>query len=561
MSYFLRLVLIPVFSILLSLQLFGYEIVGGDPIKCPPNISISCCQDYKDTNITGHPGIINYVFDYYTYSDSVGIDECRIGTVKRIWTGYNEVGHFSCSQYIHLERNDIFTGNIKWPKDWSGSCSDIIPYSEPDYDIGFCDQIAHTFKDDTFRFDENACVKILRNWKVIDWCVFKPNTNSNKGVWNYTQTFMILDKIAPAINSCTDRTVKALNTDCSADVTFTQAATDNNCGENSNMKWIYEIDIKNDCKIDTTITIYSNNPSVSHKHLPIGKHLIKWKVYDGCANVSTCTENITVKDGKPPTLVCYIFTSANLIQGDDTIRLPARHFVKEAFDNCSPKNKLVFSFSPEKKDSFLTFDCDDTGFQFLRIYAIDEAGNSDYTYILVRIQVNEPCTFHSISGMIKNINDKPMNNVALSLEGAGRTYKIGNTDTTGSFNLPYKENYLKPKLKFSPSLNSNSFIDEKDIFLLKEYLLGKIELSELQKFSADMNNDGILTTSDLKLMRKYYFAPETYSELSENVKFFIENISENIPLKEIQYIDDFVNFLNIRCVIKGDLTDYKNSSE
>lgn len=154
-----------------------------------------------------------------------------------------------------------------------------------------------------------------------------------------------------------------------------------------------------------------------------------------------------------------------------------------------------------------------------------------------------------------------MNNVALSLEGAGRTYKIGNTDTTGSFNLPYKENYLKPKLKFSPSLNSNSFIDEKDIFLLKEYLLGKIELSELQKFSADMNNDGILTTSDLKLMRKFYFAPETYSELSENVKFFIENISENIPLKEIQYIDDFVNFLNIRCVIKGDLTDYKNSSE
>lgn len=139
---------------------------------------------------------------------------------------------------------------------------------------------------------------------------------------------------------------------------------------------------------------------MSHKHLPIGKHLIKWKVYDGCANVSTCTENITVKDGKPPTLVCYIFTSANLIQGDDTIRLPARHFVKKHLITAHQK-QTGFFIQPGKKDSFLTFDCDDTGFQFLRIYAIDEAGNSDYTYILVRIQVNEPCTFHSISGMIK----------------------------------------------------------------------------------------------------------------------------------------------------------------
>jgi hypothetical protein len=554
MSYFSRLVLIPAFSILLSLQLFGYEIAGGDPLKCPPNITISCCQDFNDTNITGHPGLINYVFNNYSYSDSVGIDECRIGKIRRTWTGYNEVGQFSCSQYILMERNDIFSGNIKWPKDWSGSCSDVIPYSEPDYDIGFCDQIAHTFKDDTFRFDENACVKILRYWKVIDWCVFKPNTNSTKGVWNYTQTFMILDKTAPTINSCTDRTVKALNTDCSADVTFTQSATDNNCGENSNLKWIYEIDIKNDCKIDTIITIYSNNPSVNHKNLPIGKHLIKWEVYDGCANVSTCTENITVKDGKPPTLVCYIFTSANLIQGDDSIRLPAKHFVKEAFDNCSPKSKLIFSFSPEKKDSFLTFDCDDIGVQFLRIYAIDEAGNSDFVYVLTRIQVNEPCTHHSISGLIASINGTPLKDFELSLAGAGRTYKIGKTDANGAFEIPYKENYLKPKLKFSAPLNSTTFIGEKDIILLKDYLLGKTDLNDMQKFAADLNYDGKISTSDLKLMRNYYLTREEFIEGSENAKFYIENAGGETSLKEIQYIEDFKNFLNIKCIIKGQLS-------
>ena len=534
-----------------ALSLFGNEIKDDDHIICPPNITINCCQDFTDTRITGHPGTINNFYNNYSYSDSIGINECRVGKIKRTWTGYNEVGHFNCSQYIYMERNDIFSGNIDWPDDWSGTCNDVIPYTEPIYNIGFCDQVAHTFKDDTFRFDENACMKILRNWKVIDWCVYKPNTNSNKGVWNYTQTFMILDKIAPVINFCTDKVIKALNEDCSADAFFIQNATDNNCGNNSNLKWIYEIDINSDWVIDSTITIYSNNPSVNQKHLPVGKHIIKWKVYDGCANVSTCMENITVKDGKPPLLVCYISTTANLIQGDDSVRLPARHFIKEAFDNCSPKNKLVFSFSPEKKDSFLTFDCDDIGLQFLRIYAIDEAGNSDYTFILVRIQVNEPCTFNSISGNIKDLQGQPMQDFVLTLEGAGRTYKIGITDQNGSFSIPYKENYIKPNLRFSVPENLKYGIRESDILILKDYLLGKSTLNDIQRFSADLNNDGIITANDLKLMRKYYLDPDSYPELTHKVKYYIEDLSENNTLKEIEFINDFRSLLNIRCVIKG----------
>ena len=549
MSSFNRIFLL--LSVLLTLPLFCFGVNDDEHIKCPSNITISCCQDYTDTNITGHPGTINNFYNYFTYSDSVGINECRVGTIKRTWTGYNEIGQFSCFQYIQMERTDIFTGNINWPDDWSGSCSDVIPYSEPVYDIGFCDQVAHTFKDDTFRFDENSCIKILRNWKVIDWCVYKPNSNSNKGLWKYTQTFMILDKIPPTISICEDRVVRAMNVDCSADVTFTQEATDNNCGHGTNLKWIYEIDINSDWVIDSIITIYSNNPSITHKALPVGKHIVKWKVFDGCANVSTCMEKITVQDGKPPTLVCYIFTSANLIQGDDTLRLPAKHFVKEAFDNCSSKKNIVFSFSPERKDSCLTFDCDDIGLQFLRIYAIDEAGNSDFVYILTRIQVNEPCTFHSISGLITDMHGKPMKDFLLSMEGAGRAYNIGNTDETGSFSIPYKENYLKPVLRFYAPQNLRSMIAEKDIMLLKDYLLGKSELTEIQKYSADLNNDGKLSASDLKLMRKYYLDPESYSEMTEHAKFFIENNTEDYALTEIEYISDFQNFLNIRCAIKG----------
>jgi hypothetical protein len=527
---------------------------GGDPITCPPNITIRCCQDYNDTNITGHPGVINYVFNNYSYADSVGIDECRVGKIRRTWTGYNEVGHFSCKQYITLQRTNIFNGQIIWPEDWSGTCEDVIPFNEPIYDVGFCDQVGHTFKDDTFRFDQNACIKILRNWKVLDWCVYHPNSYSTNGMYPHTQVLMIIDKIPPKIENCKNRIVKAMNSDCTANAVFTQSATDNNCGTNSGQKWIFEMDIHNNCKLDTTITINSANPNIPLSNLPTGTHLINWKVYDGCANVSTCTEKITVQDGKAPTLICYLSTSANLIQGDDSIRIPAKHFVKEAFDNCTPKNKIIFSFSQEKKDSFLTFDCDDVGFQFLRIYAIDQNGNSDYAFVLTRIQINEPCTNNSITGSFTNFGGKPLKDISLYLEGAGKTYEITKSETNGKFQIPYIEKgYLKPKLKFSPSSAFNAQINEDDIILIKDYLLGKIELDEIQKFAADFNSDGIISTKDLKLLRESYLNNTTLKLDNEVAKFYLKD--ENNVFIQVENITDFSKFLDIKCAIKGKISN------
>lgn len=555
MKKYIQILSIVIFSISIT-EIKATIISGGDPITCPPNITISCCQDFNDTNITGHPGNINNYINYYTHSDSLGIDECRVGKIRRIWTGYNEIGQFSCKQYITLQRTNIFNGQINWPKDWSGTCEDVIPFNEPNYDVGFCDQVAHTFTDDTFRFDQNACIKILRNWKVLDWCVYHPNSYSNNGLYSHTQILMIIDKTPPKIENCSDRIVKAMNNDCSANAVFTQSAIDNNCGKNSGQKWIFEMDILNDCKIDTTITINSPNPNISLRNLPIGIHLVKWKVYDGCANVSTCTERITVQDGKAPTLICYLSTSANLIQGDDTIRLPAKHFVKDAFDNCTPKNKIVFSYSQEKKDSFLTFDCDDVGFQFLRIYAIDQNGNSDYAFILTRIQVNEPCTNNSIKGAFTDFGGKPLQDISLFLEGAGKTYEISKSEINGTFNIPYKEqSYLKPKLKFSPSITFNDQVNENDIILLKDYLLGKTELDEIQKFAADVNNDGIISTKDLKLLRENYLNNTSLNLDNETAKFYLKD--ENNTYNQIQNITNFSKFLDIKCAVKGKICNNK----
>ncbi|MEZ4907650.1 MAG: hypothetical protein R2771_08460 [Saprospiraceae bacterium] len=133
--------------LLIIIGIFGinYVVFSQNFIQCPPDITISCCQDYNDINITGDAADINISFNYFTHADLVDVDECRVGEIKRTWTGYNNVGHFDCDQIISLRRDHAFEGLINWPSDWAGTCEDAIPYSEPEYALGFCDQVGHTF--------------------------------------------------------------------------------------------------------------------------------------------------------------------------------------------------------------------------------------------------------------------------------------------------------------------------------------------------------------------------------------------------------------------------------
>ena len=524
-----------------------------EEIFCPDDITISCCQDYDNLEITGDPADINPQFNYFTKVDSLWIDECRVGTIKRIWTGHNNIGQFSCVQIITMERNDQFAGNIQWPYNWAGHCGDEIPYSEPQYDIGFCDQVAHTFKDDTFRFTPNACIKILRNWKVIDWCVYDPNSNSTNGLWEHTQILMITDKTAPKITECQNRTIKALNSDCSADFTLHKEANDNNCGLDSPLKWVFELDVNNDWQIDTTGTIDAQNADLELSGIPVGTHKIKWKVFDGCANVSTCMETIRVVDGKAPTLYCYLSTTENLVSGDDSLRFPAKNFVKDAYDNCTAKENLIFSYSPDPKDSVKVFTCWDLGYQFLRIFAIDEAGNSDFAYILTRVSVHEPCSYYPlIQGSVVSMQNQPVKNINIGIEGKGNLYLINKTDAKGNFSFLYKESEVQPKLRFIPGYDYVPDINVNDLKLIIDYLLGKIELNEYERFSADINDDGKISAADIVVLRKILLGLENPDSLSKAAKFFIKDKESN-TFKEIKYIENLKEPIKVYCAMKGDV--------
>ena len=532
-------------------------------ITCPDSVTIHYCQDYEDLDLTGTPEDLNTCFSSYTYSDSVVIDQCHRGEVWRTWTGHGLLGEASCVQYIALERNNYFEGSISWPKDWQGHCGDEIPFDEPLYDPGFCDMIAHNYKDDTFHFTDNACTKILRTWTVIDWCVYEANQDDNDGMWKHVQILNIVDDTPPEIQECGTQTIYATNSNCSADFTLTKKATEIGCNPNSEINWKYEFDRYNDGTIDSTGIVNNKNEiNLDFQNVETGEHSITWTAYDGCGNVSTCKEVINVVDGKKPTLICYLSTAENLIQGDDSLRLPAKHFVKFASDNCTDKENITFSFTSDPRDSFKTFTCWDLGFQFLQIFAFDEAGNSDYVFIFTRIMINGPCNYYpTVNGIVSNFANKPLKGVQVGVNAHNSYHPVDMTGDQGEFDFVFKE-YPGDTALLQFDVDSSAFnsINKEDLKILRDYLLGRVNLDDKSLYAADMNNDGIISVKDILLLRDVVYGKN--SGYVQDAKFYMYQ-NDTQDYMQIDKIDIPENSVNVKCLLKGDVkywSDIKNKS-
>ena len=103
---------------------------------------------------------------------------------------------------------------------------------EPRWKSNYCSLVASTFEDTPVYFDGPSCSKIVRNWTVVDWCKWEPNTISNTkdekyvlvkdlvsheiyfsygsghydiehdGWYAWQQVIKILDKDKPKIKNC-----------------------------------------------------------------------------------------------------------------------------------------------------------------------------------------------------------------------------------------------------------------------------------------------------------------------------------------------------------------------
>jgi len=260
-----------------DLTIFGKVVIVNNPNDIfDPNL------DPRDSIILDDPGFppSGQVFkglDGFAYDncdvtisvvDSIDIESCGTGTIFRNFMAMGAGNEMQASdlQTITFVNPDPFVrSNIDFPDDVTliDNCnlgSDLTPdFIESEFPgEGFptfvgeeCAQIATSFTDAFFPIDDPndpACFKILRTWKILDWCTYE---NGGDQPYESTQVIKVMNNIAPEfILPCTDTTLISIDGDCdSRFVTLLQDAEDD-CTANENLVFNWRIDAFNNGTFD-----------------------------------------------------------------------------------------------------------------------------------------------------------------------------------------------------------------------------------------------------------------------------------------------------------------------
>lgn len=487
--------------------------------RCPIDIAIDCQADYKNTSITGEPIVIdNCKVNSISFSDVGQPDQCGAGVITRTWTVTDAAGlRATCIQTILLKDKDPFDeSDIVWPLDYDATTchANLDPenlpaeYAYPRVADDACSLTSVTYKDQRFTFVDGACEKILRTWTVIDWCTYVENTG--KGVYSELQIIKLANNIDPVFSPCRDTVVNIFE-DCRGPVTLAAAATDD-CTPVELLKHSYKIDLNDDGISDPG---FSGSSKTFTHNLPVGKHRVYWTVEDQCSNKTLCNYMLTVRDGKKPTPYCLSSVTTVVMPSSGTITIWPSDFDHSSYDNCTPREKLNFSFSSNVKDTSKVFQCSDIpdGIQMeipVEMWVTDEAGNQDYCTVYIIIQDNTgnvcPDKIGSrvvLGGRIKTEQDKSIKAAMVSLWEGNYKIKELMTQPTGSFvidNVLVGKNYLLSVDKNDDLLNGLSTLD---LVLIQRHILGVSKLDSPYKIIAsDANNDGKILASDLVALRK-----------------------------------------------------------
>lgn len=346
---------------------------------CPPSwINVSCSQLDPGLNY-GNPTIAygcncgSIIYGPYIQDNRVG---CGSGTIIKTWNIWTVYGDYTCVQTINVTGGYNGYPVIQWPPDYTvtgcGAATDPEllppPYNKPTWWAPECSQLMYTWYDEVF-YTENIqgiCKKILRHWKVIDWCIYNVDCPWLGGYWTCTQLIMVKDTYPPTINCPGDVVVDA-GPNCSGSYVHIPPATSGDpCGS---------VVITN----NSHYCVYGGADASGY--YPPGTTKVTFTARDACGNKTSCSINVTVTDKKKPSPVVYYGLSTTLmcVNPQPMIEIQARWFDAGSFDNCTPNSRLKFDVYPK------VFTCADRGYNDVTVTVTDEAGNKETvkTYIIV----------------------------------------------------------------------------------------------------------------------------------------------------------------------------------
>lgn len=133
-----------------------------------PAVYDNCCLD-TSYSYQGQKGLTHSA--NYINFDSV----CNKGTIVRTFRVYDCHGATSqCTQRIVVNfEQDYF---VKFPNDAIVTeCDGTGVFGEPQFFGEDCELLAVSFHDEIYTVVPDACYKIERTWKIINWCTYNPS--------------------------------------------------------------------------------------------------------------------------------------------------------------------------------------------------------------------------------------------------------------------------------------------------------------------------------------------------------------------------------------------------
>jgi hypothetical protein len=264
--------------------------------------------------------------------------------VERIWTAKDVWNNVSvCTTYVYFHR--LHVNDFLFPADATVSCSNPntdpastgAPYvtafglNWPIYpNNGFCEANA-IYTDDIVPICDGTH-KVLRTWKLVDWCLPTTPYPPTQNPLYYIQVIKVIDDQGPTIACPANITVTTDPFNCCATANLPDVIISDNCSRVNNINAkvkTYEYFTGEQTGIydfDGTLTDFpGNNHWTSDTMgtygytscLPIGTHTVTYTAQDDCSNTSTCSFKLTVADYQPPVAACDQYTVV-AIGSDDT---------------------------------------------------------------------------------------------------------------------------------------------------------------------------------------------------------------------------------------------------
>ncbi len=306
----------------------------------------------------------------------------------------------------------------------------------------------------------------------------------------------------------------------------------------------------------------------------LDKHIATWKITDSCGNSDQCSQIINVRDTKAPTPYCVNISSAILQSDPNKAELWAKDFNFGSFDNCTPKENLMFTFDelfpvdsilhkihyykkvsgkstiateqeftegnaykwdPTLKSAAYKFLNPKPGKNVFRVSVWDEARNTDFCE--TELIFDDFFEFSKISGQIKTTDGKALKDVEVTNEAILIEFpKLTTTDEKGNYkfvDLPHSIDYIIHADSDDDPRNGVSTLDL--VYIQRHILDLESFIDPLQIIASDATDDGRVTASDLSEIRKLVLGITT-KMINNSWRFPIrnQNFDMNNPLFYIE---------------------------